>query len=149
MGSSLDLIDTFKEDMKKEFDMGDLRLRSYFLGMEVHQSNSEIFVCQPNYVRDMLKRFGLNDIKLVATPIACGEVLTLYDGSKKANEMEYKSIVGSLIFLCNTRPIFFFFVSQCSKYMAYPSKLHLKAIKRILRYVRGTIDYGIHYNQEK
>lgn len=45
MGSSLDLIDTFKEDMKKEFDMSDLGLTSYFLGMEVHQSSSEIFVC--------------------------------------------------------------------------------------------------------
>lgn len=77
IGSSSDLIDAFKEDMKKEFDMSDLGLMNYFLGMEVHQSSNEIFVCQSKYVRDMLKKFGLNECKPVATPIACGEVLSL------------------------------------------------------------------------
>lgn len=94
MGSSLDLIDAFKEDMKNEFDMSDLGLMSYFLGMEVHQSSNEIFIYQSKYVRDMLNKFGLNECKLVAMPIACREVLSLDDGAEKANKIQYKSMVG-------------------------------------------------------
>lgn len=149
MGSCLNLIYTFKEDMKKEFDMSDLGLMSYFLRMQVHQSSSEIFVCQSKYVRDMLKIFGLNECKPIATPIACGKVLSLNDGVEKENKIDYKSIVGSLMFLCNTRQDIYFVVCQCFRYMVDPSQLHLNVEKRILRYVRGTIGYRIHYSQEK
>lgn len=60
--------------------MTDLGLMSYFLGMEVHQTHDEIFLCQTKYAREMLKRFGMSECKPVATPIAHGECLSLDDG---------------------------------------------------------------------
>lgn len=66
-------------------------------------------------------------------------------GAEKVNKTNYRSIVGSLMFLCNTRSDICYAVSLCSRYMADPSYLHLKAAKRILRYVCGTVNFGIHY----
>lgn len=87
-----------------------------------------------------MKRFRLNETKPIKTPITCGEVLIIYDGTKKANKMEYKSIMSSLIFLCNTKQNIFFVVFQYFRFILDPSHLYLNMTKRILRYVRGTID---------
>jgi len=113
--------------------------------MEVHQTHDEIFLFQAKYARDMLKTFGMSECKHVATLIAHGELLCSDDGDEKVNKIEYKSIMGSLRFLCNTRPNICYDVSLCTRYMANPSCLHLKETKRILRSVCGTVDFGIHY----
>ena len=68
--------------------MIDLGLMSYFLGMEVHQTHDEIFLCQTKYSRETFKKFGMSEWKLVATPIEHGEILCLDDGAEKVNKTE-------------------------------------------------------------
>jgi len=73
----------------------------------------------------------------------------LDDGDEHANKIEYKSIIWSLIFLCNARLDICYAVYLCSRYMVNPYTLNLKETKRILSYVQGTIDFGIHYSSTK
>jgi len=76
----------FKTQMMAKFEMKDLSLISYFLGLEVHQMQDEISVSQSKYARDMLKRFKIENCALVVTPTAHGEHLCKYDGEPKVNK---------------------------------------------------------------
>ena len=125
--------------------MNDLGLMSYFSCMEVHQTHDEIFLYQAKYVRENLKKFGMSECKPIATPISHGELLCFHNGAEKVCKIEHRSIVWSLMFLCYKRLDICYIVSLYSRYMDYPSYLHLKEAKIILRYVYGTINYGIHY----
>ena len=105
-----------------------------------------IFFCQSKYARYMLSKYGMVNCTIVHNPIAHGELLCKDDGAPKASVTKFRSIVGSLMFLCNTRLDIQFAVSLVSRYMNDPSIVHLKDAKCILRYVKGTIDYGLHYS---
>eukprot|EP00253_Pinus_taeda_P007517 PITA_07517 len=137
--------DKFKATMMNEFEMKDLGIMKYFLGMEVYQSKDEIFICQTKYAHDMLNKFDMLDCHPSPTPSAHGEVLCRDDGADLVDEKTYRSIVGSLIFLTHTRPDITYSVSLVSRYMTNPSEIYMKAAKRILRYVKGTLNFGIHY----
>jgi len=145
VGSSSNLNDSFMDTMMSEFEMKDLGLMHYFLGMEVHRSKDKIFICQTKYAKDMLKNYDMDGCKLVPTPIAHGELICKDDKAEKVNVTNYRSIVGSLMFLTNNKPDIAYDISFVSRYMSEPSSLHLKATKRILRYVKGVVVFGIHY----
>lgn len=97
----------------------------------------------------MLNKFDMLDCHPSPTPSAHGEALCRDDGVDLVDEKNYKSIVGSLIFLTHTRPDITYSVSLVSRYMTNPSEIHMKAAKRILRYVKGTLNFGIHYYSSK
>eukprot|EP00253_Pinus_taeda_P011981 PITA_11981 len=145
MGSSFKMNDKFKVAMMNEFEMKDLGIMKYFLGMEVYQSKDEIFICQTKYAQDMLNKFYMLDCHPSPTPSAHGEVLCRDDGANLVDERTYRSIVESLIFLTHTRLDITYLVSLVSRYMTNPSKIHMKEAKRILRYVKGILNFGIHY----
>ena len=145
MGSSSKMNDKFKAAMMNEFEMKDLGIMKYFLGMEVYQSKDEIFICQTKYAQDMLNKFHMLDCHPSPTPSAHGEVLCRDDGADLVDEKTYRSIVGSLIFVTHTRPDITYSVSLVSRYMTNPYEIHMKVAKRILRYVKGTLEFGIHY----
>ena len=149
MGSSSKLNDEFKKKMMDEFEMKDLGLMHYFLGLEVYQCNDEIFVCQSKYAKDMLLKFGMESCKPLPTPIAHGELLCKDDGGVRVNVTTYRSIVGSLMFLTNTRPDIAFATSLVSRHIGDPFESHMKVAKIILRYVQLIIDYGIHYIEHR
>eukprot|EP00253_Pinus_taeda_P006369 PITA_06369 len=132
MGSSFKMNDKFKAAMMHEFEMKDLGIMKYFLGMEAYQSNNEIFICETKYAQDMLNKFDMLDCHPSPTPSAHGEVLCRDDGVNLVDEKTYRSIVGSLIFLTHTRPDITHLVSLVSRYMTNPSEIHMKAAKRIL-----------------
>jgi hypothetical protein len=92
----------------------------------------------------MLKKFDMVDCKPTSTPTSHGIVLCRDDGVDIVNEATYKSIVGSLMFLTHKRPDIAYSVSLVSRYMTEPSQIHMKEAKRILRYVKGTLNFGIH-----
>ena len=108
MGSSSKMKDEFKIAMMNEFEMKDLGLMQYFLGMEVYQNEDEIFICQTKYAKDMLKKCDIVDIKPTSTPTAHGIVLCRDDGAEIVDEATYRSIVGSLMFLTHTYCLFHF-----------------------------------------
>lgn len=137
--------DKFKVDVMNEFDMEVLGIMKYFLGMEFYQNKEEIFICQTQYAHDMVNKFDMVDRNPSPTLSAHGEVLCRDDGADLLDEKTYRSIVGSLIFLTHTRPDITYSVSVVSRYITNSSKIHMKASKRILMYVKGTLIFGIHY----
>lgn len=145
MSSSDFLVADFKSNMMKKFEMSDMGLLHYFLGLEVKQGVDGIFISQRKYATDLLKRSSLLNCNPAPTPMNINEKLQLKDGSDKANEKSFRSLVGGLIFLTHTRPDIAFSIGVISRFMQNPTKHHLGAAKRILRYVAGTINYGIWY----
>ncbi|EOX92681.1 Retrotransposon protein, unclassified, putative [Theobroma cacao] len=105
----------------------------------------DIFLHQLKYVRNLLKKFNMEGCKTVDTPLTVGIQLSKKDGSSKANGSLYRSIIGSLLYLSATRLDIMFATCLLSKSMQTPSVIHFKAAKRILRYVKGTSDFGLVY----
>jgi len=135
----------FKEAMMKEFEMKDLGLTKYFLGIEVEQSEKGIFICQNKYSKDLLKRFMMENCKPVPTPVAIGTKLSKDDEGLDFNPILFKRLVGSLMYPIATRPDIMQGVSLISRFMETPKDTHWSVGKRILRYIAGTRDCGIMY----
>jgi len=133
--------------MQLEFDMTDLGRMRYFLGIEVIQSDVGIFICQRRYAREMLARFNMTKCNPVRNPIVPGTALSKDDEGTSVDATKFKQVVGSLMYLTVTRPDLMFGVSLISRYMATPKASHWAATKRILRYVKGTIEHGILYQK--
>ena len=145
MGNSQRLIEEFKKDMMREFEMTDLGLMKYFLGIEVKRLKEGVFISQEGYAKDILKRFGMEDANPMNTPMEPGAKLSKNDEGVIIDENKYRSLVGSLRYLTCTRPDIAFAVGVISRYMESPKSSHWKVAKRILRYVKGTTDLGLLY----
>lgn len=139
-------IDEFKIEMKKEFEMTDLGLMRYFLGIEVIQNNKGIFICQTKYAKDVLKKFRMIICKPISTPIAIGTNLSKEDQEYNIDSIIFRRLVGSLMYLTTTRPDIMYAISLISRFMDTSKKSHWQVGKRILRYIARTIDNGILYS---
>ncbi|GKV36625.1 hypothetical protein SLEP1_g44733 [Rubroshorea leprosula] len=148
-GNDKAMFDQLKKSMMAEFDMSDLGLMHYYLGIEVDQYAAGIFISQKKYVQDILDRFRMKDCNPVSTPIDAGMKLVKNPEGKKVNSTLYKQIVGSLMYLTATRPDIMHAVSLISRYMESPKEMHLLAAKRILRYLKGTVEYGLFYKKRE
>eukprot|EP00253_Pinus_taeda_P035126 PITA_35126 len=126
------LIKNFKSVMKEEFEMTDMGLLRYFLGIEVDKNENGIFISQARYVNEVLGKFNMQECKAAITPTVMGLKLSKEDSSKDFDPSLYKSIVGSLMYLTTTRPDIMFFVSLISRFMERPKEAHWQAAKRIL-----------------
>ena len=93
-----------KNKIAEEFEMKDLGLMHYFLGLEISQSSEEIFLNQGNYAVEILKRFNMLECKVMATPMDSNPKLLADDSSKLVDMTHYRQIIGSLMYLRNTRP---------------------------------------------
>ncbi|KAG6507176.1 hypothetical protein ZIOFF_032517 [Zingiber officinale] len=136
----------FKEVMTKEFEMTDIGLMAYYLGIEVNQREDGSFISQAGYAREILKKFRMDNSKSINTPVECGVKLSKHDEEEKVDPTFFKSLVGSLRYLTCTRPDILYAVGLVSRYMEDPTTTHLKIAKRILRYIKGTIDFGLLYS---
>ena len=145
MGSSSTLVEEFKSSMMSSFEMTDLGLLHYFLGLEILQDEAGVFIFQKKYAADLLKKFNMSNCKMVATPMNANQKLQQEDGAEGANQKQFRSLVGGLIYLTHTRPDISFSVGVVSRFMSNPSKQHYGVAKRILRYIAGTLNYGIWY----
>ncbi|XP_068486875.1 uncharacterized mitochondrial protein AtMg00810-like [Phaseolus vulgaris] len=143
--NSSQMCEDFKKSMQLEFDMTDLRRMRYLLGIEVVQSDVGIFICQRSYAREMLARFNMTECNFVHNPIVSGTALSKDDEGTSVDATKFKQVVDSLMYLTVTRPDLMFGVSLISRYMATTKASHWAATKRIMRYVQGTIEYGILY----
>eukprot|EP00253_Pinus_taeda_P003704 PITA_03704 len=136
------LIVNFKIVMKEEFEMTDMGLLRYFLGIEVEQNGNWIFISQAKYVNEVMERFNMQERKAAITPTVMGLKLSKEDNNKDFDPSLYKSIVGSLMYLTTTRPDIMHVVSLISRFMERPNKAHWQEAKRILRYVKGAISWA-------
>ena len=139
------MLHDFKVDMCKEFEMSDLGQLHYFLGIEIWQSEKGIFMSQAKYAMDILKKFNMSDCKPLATRVEFGLKLSKYEDSDSVDATFYRQLIGSLIYLTSACPDIAYVVSLVSRFMADPKIEHWKTAKRILRYIRGTRDYGLQY----
>jgi Reverse transcriptase (RNA-dependent DNA polymerase) len=147
MGNSSIMVEEFKGVMMKEFKMTNLILIKYFLGLEIKQHEKVIFVSQEAYAKEILKRFRMENYNPIATPMELGTKLSRYDEGDEVDANLYQNLVGSLRYLTCTRSDIMFVVGVASRYMESLMTSHWKATKRILRYVRGTVDLGLHYSK--
>jgi hypothetical protein len=125
--------------------MGEL---NYFLGFQVKQLKEGTFISQTKYTQDLLKRFGMKDAKPVKTPIGNDEHLDLNKGGKTVDQKAYRSMIGSLLYLCASRPDIMLSVCMCARFQSDPKECHLVAVKRILRYLVYMSCFGIWYPKE-
>ena len=86
----------FGDKMKHEFEMSMFGEIKFFVGLQVHQLKHGIFVTQSKYIKEILKKFGLEDSKPVSTPMAIGHKLSKNDESTKVNQTMYRSMIGKL-----------------------------------------------------
>jgi hypothetical protein len=114
--------------------------------MEVKQSNDGIFICQQKYAKEILKKFHMESCKSTSTPMNLKEKFSKNDRTNKVDEGQYRSLIVCLIYLTATRLDIAFVVSSLSHFMHCASELHLQAAKRIVRYIKGTISYGIKFS---
>jgi hypothetical protein len=143
---NLELTD-FKHAMQYEFEMTYLGIMKYFLGIEVHQSAKGIFVCQQTYASNIIKRFCMEGCNPTETPIPLGTKLSKKDEGPIVDSTLYKILVGSLLYLTTTRPDIMYAASLVSRFMESPKDSHWKKSKRILRYVAGTLNFGLWYTK--
>ncbi|XP_020094891.1 uncharacterized protein LOC109714602 [Ananas comosus] len=132
--------------MTSEFEMSMMGELNYFLGLQVKQSKDGIHLSQTKYAKELVKKFGLESAKDFDTPMGTSNKgLGMNSEGQSVDEKQYRSMIGSLLYLTASRPDIAFSVGICARYQANPKKVHLKAVKRIIRYVKGTTEYGLWY----
>lgn len=143
-GDSTSLVDWFVNLLANRFSLKDLGLLSYFLGVEVVPNTNGLFLSQRRYLLDILARTNMTQAKPVATPLPTGSSsLTLHSGTALSNPTEFRAVLGSLQYLLLTRPDIAFAVNKLSQFMHRPTSEHWALVKRLLRYLCGTIDDGL------
>nr|GEW52235.1 ribonuclease H-like domain, reverse transcriptase, RNA-dependent DNA polymerase [Tanacetum cinerariifolium] len=144
-GTPKEDIDKFKAQMEEKFKMSDLGLFAYYLGIEVTQTNDDISIKQSAYANKILKEAGMRDCNETWIPMDPGTRLTKITEGTMVNSTEYRSLIGCLRYLLYTRPDLSYSVGLLSRFMQEPREQHMKAIRQVIRYVKGTKDYGITY----
>ncbi|KAI3753573.1 hypothetical protein L2E82_25630 [Cichorium intybus] len=146
-GSCHKSIQAFKTYMKSKFEMSDLGLLTYYLGIEVSQKEIGITLKQEAYAKSILKKTRMMNCNPTKSPMEHKLKLTKEGEGELVNPTEYRSIVGGLRYLTHTSPDISFAVGVVRRFMEKPTEQHLQAVKGILRYVKGTLDHGLTYTK--
>ena len=146
-GSDTGELDKFKGEMKTQFQMSDLGLLSYYLGIEVRQGVDGIAISQYAYALKLLEKTGMEESNSCHVPMEPRFKLSKSSTAPATDATEYRSIVGSLRYLVHTRPDLTFSVGFISRFMEAPTEEHLSAVKRILRYIAGSTRLGCKFGR--
>ncbi|BFG37724.1 hypothetical protein CerSpe_239980 [Prunus speciosa] len=146
-GSTSDiLVKEFHEVMQTEFEMSMFGELNYFLGLQVQQFNGGMFISQTKYAKNLVSKFGLESAKPIRNPMSTSTKLSKDSHGKSVDQKLYRSMIGSLLYLTASRPDISFSVGLCARFQSDPKESHLLAVKRILRYVSGTTNFGVYYS---
>ncbi|GKB44494.1 putative ribonuclease H-like domain-containing protein, partial [Tanacetum coccineum] len=121
----------FEECMHKRFQMSSMGELTFFLGLQVKQQSDGIFISQDKYVADILKKFDFLSIRTATTPIESNKPLVKDEDGVEVDVHEYRSMIGSLMYLTASRPDIMFAVCACARFQVTPKASHLNAVKRI------------------
>ena len=151
-GKTVRQLEEIKRDLSQEFDIKDLGKLGYFLGMKVVQNeeSQSIWIGQPAHAENLLRKHGMQDSKPTGTPTDVNSKLQpAATQADPVKQTEYQSAVGSLMYLAvSTRPDIAFAVNNLARFNSNPQKEHWTALKRVLRYLKGTLNHGILYKQD-
>ncbi|GJY10268.1 retrovirus-related pol polyprotein from transposon TNT 1-94 [Tanacetum coccineum] len=140
--------DIFSNEMSSKFQMSIMGQMSFFLGLQVSQNPGGIFINQSKFALELLMKFGMDSCDPVDTPMV--DRLTLDEDplGTPVDQTRFCNMVGSLMYLTASRPDLVFAVCMCARYQASPTKKHLEALKRVFRYLKGTINWGLWYPKD-
>jgi hypothetical protein len=133
----------FEKLMTWRFEMSMMGELKYFIGFQVRQLEKGIFISQEKYVKDMLARFEMTKAKSAKTPMPTKVQLDLGVGENPVDQKVYRSMIGSLLYLCASRPDIMLSVGLCARLQSAPKECHFVAVKRILRYLVHTPTHGL------
>ncbi|GJY97685.1 retrovirus-related pol polyprotein from transposon TNT 1-94 [Tanacetum coccineum] len=133
--------------MHDEFEMSMMGELNFFLGLQIKQFEDGIFFNQSKYVKEMLKKFGLETAKPIKTPLSSETKLTRDEKGQPIDDTKYCGMIGSLLYLTASRPDIMFSVCLCARFQEAPKTSHLEAIKRIFRYIKGTSHLSLWYSK--
>ena len=125
--------------------MSMIRELKFFLGLQIHQQLNGIFISQEKYLKDVLRKFGMQDYKGVKIPMPTNGHLCTDENGIDFDHKVYLSMIGSLLYLCASRPDILLSVCTCARFQATPKESHHKAVKHILRYLAHTPTLGLWY----
>ncbi|GJY02320.1 retrovirus-related pol polyprotein from transposon TNT 1-94 [Tanacetum coccineum] len=140
-----DLCDDFSKIMHDEFEMSMMGELNFFLGLQIKQLEDGIFFNQSKYVKEMLKKFGLENAKSIKTPMSSETKLTRDEEGDSIDDTKYHGMIGSLLYLTASHPDIMFSVCLYARFQEAPKTSHFEAVKRIFRYIKGTSHLGLWY----
>ncbi|GJT75689.1 retrovirus-related pol polyprotein from transposon TNT 1-94 [Tanacetum coccineum] len=145
--TNLDFSKRFANLMKNNFEMSMMGELKFFLGLQVHQSPHGIFISQPQYAIELLKKHGMDDCVSMGTPMATKR-LDADLQCTPTDQMTYRRMIEGLMYLTASRPDIAFATFICARYQARPTVKHLKEVKRIFRYLRQSYNVGLWYPKD-
>jgi hypothetical protein len=128
-GSSYTLVSRFQEMMESEFQMFMMGELTFFLGIQVKQTKQGTFVHQAKYTKDLMKKFNMAELKLVSTPMTSVASLGPVEDGEAVDQREYRSMIGSLMYLTATRSDIQFAVGLCARFQSSPRSSHRTAVQ--------------------
>ena len=137
------MCENFAKCMHREFEMSMMGELTFFLGLQIKQTSEGTFVNQAKYTKEIIKKFRLEEGKTMSTPISPSTKLNKDEYGKKVDEKTYRGMIGSLLYLTASRPDIMFSVYLCARFQSNPRESHLKAVKRIIRYLKDAINLGL------
>ncbi|XP_050902770.1 uncharacterized mitochondrial protein AtMg00810-like [Lathyrus oleraceus] len=145
-GMSNQMVQHFVRHMQSEFEMSLVDELTYFLGLQVKQIDDTIFISQSKYAKRVVKKFGMENESHKRTPAPTHLKLTKDEKGVGVDQSLYMSMIGSLLYLTASRYDITFVVGVCARYETEPKMSHITQVKRILKYINGTSDYGMVYS---
>jgi hypothetical protein len=137
--------DEFSKIITDSFEMSMMRELTFFLGFQIKQVEDVTFIRQMKCTCDILKKFGMDKTKPIETPMGTNSHLDLDMGGTSVDQKVYRSMIGSLLYLYSSRPDIMLSVCMCARFQVAPNECHLRAVKRIMRYLVLIPNQGLWY----
>ena len=134
--------------MQAEFEMSMIGELTHFLGLQICQQDSGIFLSQSKNAKNLVKKFGLEFASSVRTHMSPNVKLTVDLLGKSVDPSLYRSMIGSLLYLIASRPDISYSIGVCARYQANPKESHMTTLKRIIKYVKTTAEFSVWYNKD-
>ena len=138
----------FSKLVQAKFEMSMIGELTHYLGLQIRQQDSGIFLSQSKYAKNLVKKFGLEFASSVRTPMSPNVKLIVDLLGKSVDSSLYRSMIGSLLYLTASRPDISYSVGVCARYQANPKESHITALKRIIKYVKATVEFSVWYSKD-
>jgi hypothetical protein len=125
----------FSKIMTDMFEMSMMGELKYFFGFQIKHLEDDTFISQTKYAFDLLKKFGMDKVKPIKTSMCTNGHLDLNIGGKSVDQKVYHFMIGSLLYLCASRPDIMLSLCMCARFQATPKECHLRVVKKIMRYL--------------
>ena len=134
--------------MQAKFEMSMIGELNHFLGLQIRQQESSIFISQSKYAENLVKKFGLESASPIRTSMSPNVKLIIGLLGKNVDSSLYRSMIGSLLYFTASRPNISYSVGVCARYQANPKESYMITLKRIIKYVKATADSGVWYSKD-